>query len=64
MKYVSETRFVKLLNEQLCKDPKGSDLKPFILGRDGYDWFSDSLMQEAVYRQALDLVRDQYGITH
>jgi hypothetical protein len=64
MKYVTEMRFVNLLNEQLYKDPKGIGMKPFTLGRDGYNWLSDCLKQEEVYRRALDFVRDKYGIAH
>jgi hypothetical protein len=64
MKWVKEVRFVKLLNEQLNKDPEGEGMKPFVLGRNGYEWVSETLFQESIYQRALRSVRDRYGISH
>ena len=64
MKFVTELRFVELLNKELFKNSSGTGLKPFVLGRDGYQWASDGLQQEETYRRALNFVRNQYGITH
>lgn len=63
MEYVSEQRFIELLNENLAKDAKGAYLKPFILGPHGYDWPHDAGHDE-VYRHVANTVRERYGIHH
>ena len=64
MEYVSEERFVQLLNDELVRDPKGSYLKPYILGNKGYDWPHDTMANDMIYRRVANIVREKYGIRH
>lgn len=64
MEYVSEERFVQLLNEELLKDPRGAYLKPFILGNKGYDWPHGITSEDMIYRRVANIVRERYGIYH
>ena len=63
MEYVTEQRFVELLNEALVKDPQGAYLRPFVLGSQGYEWPHDS-HDDNVYLHIANAVREHYGIYH
>ena len=63
MEYVSEQRFVELLNEALVKDPKGAYLQPFVLGPQGYEWPHGG-QYDQVYLHIANAIRERYGIYH
>jgi hypothetical protein len=64
MEYVSEDRFIELLNEALATHARGAYLPPFIRGAHGFDWPHDNPEAQHVYYLILNQVREKYGIYH
>ena len=64
MEYVSEYKFVELLNEELVKRPDGSHLPPFVLGPQGYNWPRSEMKVNLVYYHVANFIREKYGIYH
>jgi hypothetical protein len=64
MEYVSEDRFIELLNQALADDARGAYLQPFIHCAHGFDWPRDDPKVQNVYYLVLNQVREKYGIYH
>lgn len=64
MEYVSQERFVQLLNEALAAHACGAYLPPFTLNEHGYDWPRDNENMQKIYYLIQNQVREKYGIYH
>lgn len=64
MEYVSQQRFVELLNQALAADARGAYLPPFTLNKQGYNWPRDNSEAQKVYYSVQNQVREKYGIYH